>query len=269
MSVINPLILEKALQFSIIPQNFLYKIALGKLRTYSKDFISDKDLVKLKILSNISIFIFFISIVLCYFLIQLSLIFTILVSITISFALFFVFSDYIRSSIIKKHRLFDEAAFLIINSLSINMKSTQSLPRSIELLINKGSTDDYYKKYFESMIFDLNVGADENQLIDEYSKIFRNKRHKYAFQNLKDPNSFINTDPDFLIRLKQEIKMIEDNIVIFVAISCLLPLVLSLVLSLIVSPTSPTLLLFPLLYAVFGSATLRLIQNKSMGGKNV
>ncbi len=257
------------MQFSMIPKEFLYKITLGKIKKHSEDFISENDLVKLVVLCNLAIFSFFISMLLCYFLIQLNLVFTLIVSIVISLALFFVFSDYVRSSIIKKHRLFDEVAFLIINSLSISMKSTQSLPRSIELLLKKGTTDNFYKKHFEDMIFNLNIGADENQTIDENSKMFQNRKHKYAFQSLKKPDSFIETDPDFLTRLKREIKLIEDNMVIFVAISCLLPLVLSLVLSLIVAPTSPTLLLFPLLYAVFGTVTLRLIQNKSMGGKNV
>ena len=262
-------LIQRTMQFSIIPKEFLYRITLGKIRKHSEDFISKSDLVKLVILCNLAILSFFVSMLLCYFLVQLDLIFTLIVSVAISLALFFVFSDYVRSSIIKKRRLFDEVAFLIINSLSIIMKSTQSLPRSIELLLKKGTVDYFYRKYFEDMIFNLNIGADENQTIDETSKMFQNKKHKYAFQNLKNPDSFIETDPDFLIRLKREIKLIEDNMVIFVAISCLLPLVLSLVLSLIVSPTSPTLLLFPLLYAVFGTVTLRLIQNKSMEEKNV
>jgi len=257
------------MQFSIIPKEFLYRITLGKIRKHSEDFISENDLAKLVMLCNLAILSFFVSMLLCYFLIQINLIFTLIVSIAISLALFFVVSDYVRSGIIKKRRLFDEVAFLIINTLSINMKSTQSLPRSIELLLKKGTVDNFYKKYFEDMIFSLNIGADENQTIDENSKMFQNKKHKYAFQSLKNPDFFIETDPDFLTRIKREIKLIEDNIVIFVAISCLLPLVLSLVLSLIVSPTSPTLLLFPLLYAVFGTVTLRLIQNKSMGEKNV
>ncbi len=257
------------MQFSIIPKEFLYRITLGKIRKHSEDFISENDLVKLVVLCNLAILSFFVSMLLCYFLIRLNLIFMLIVSIAISLSLFFVFSDYVRSNIIKKHRLFDEVAFLIINSLAINMKSTRSLPHSIELLLKKGTTDNFYKKYFEDMIFNLNIGVDENQIIAENSRMFQNKKHKYAFQNLKNSDSFIETDPDFLIGLKREIKLIEDNMVIFVAISCLLPLALSLVLSLIVSPTSPTLLLFPLLYAVFGTVTLRLIQNKSMGGKNV
>ena len=165
--------------------------------------------------------------------------------------------------------MFDEIAFLVINSLSINMKSSQSLPRSIELLLKKGVNDKFYKKYFEDMIFELNMGEDEDQIIEKNSDIFQNKRHKYAFQNLKNPDSFIETDPDFLIRIKREIKLIDDNIVIFVAVSCLLPLILSLVLALIVPPNSPTILLFPLLYTVFGTLTLRLIQNKSTSDKNV
>ncbi|MHA1344881.1 MAG: hypothetical protein ACTSVO_08290 [Candidatus Heimdallarchaeaceae archaeon] len=262
-------LIQKTVQFSIIPKEFLYRITLGRIRKHSEDFISDNDLVKLVVLCNLAILSFFVSILLCYFLIQLNFIVTLVVSIAISLAIFFVSSDYIRSGIIKKRILFDEVAFLIINSLSISMKSTQSLPSSIELLLRKGAVDNFYRKYFEDMIFNLNVGADENQIIDENSKMFHNKKHQYAFQSLKNPDFFIKTDPDFLTRLKREIKLIEDNMVIFIAISCLLPLVLSLVLSLIISPTSPTLLLFPLLYAVFGTVTLRLIQNKSMVEKNV
>ncbi|MBY8999310.1 MAG: hypothetical protein KGD64_00140 [Candidatus Heimdallarchaeota archaeon] len=262
-------LLQKTMQFSLIPKEFLYKIILGKIKRHSKDFISERDLTKIIVFSNLSILNFLLSIVLCYFLIQLNIIFTLLVSIVIALSFFFVTSDYIRSNIMKRHHLFDEMAFLIINSLSINMKSTQSLPQSIELLLKKRTVDNFYKEYFEEMVFKFNVGADEDRIIDENSRMFQNKKHRYAFQNLKNPVSFIETDPDFLIKLKREVKLIEDNMVIFVAISCLLPLVLSLVLSLIVAPTSPTLLLFPFLYAVFGTATLRLIQNKSMEGKNV
>ena len=44
------------------------------------------------------------------------------------------------------------------------------------------------------------------KIIDENSKMFQNKKHKYAFQSLKNPDSFIETDPDFLIKLKSWFK---------------------------------------------------------------
>ena len=76
---------------------------------------------------------------------------------------------------------------------------------------------------------------------------------------------FIDSDPDFLLKVKREIKLIEDNVVIFIAVSCLFPLVLSLVLALILPQNSLSLIIFPLMYALFGSFTLRFIQNKSIG----
>ena len=150
-------LIQRTMHFSIVPKEFLYRITLGKIRKHSENFISENDLVKLVVLCNLAILSFFGSMLLCYFLIHLNLIFTLTVSVVISLVLFFVFSDNVRSAIIKRHRLFDEIAFLIINSLSINMKSTQSLPHSIELLLKKGTVDNFYKKYFEDMIFNLNI----------------------------------------------------------------------------------------------------------------
>ena len=98
--------------------------------------------------------------------------------------------------------------------------------------------------------------------------MFLSDRYRHIFQNIKRERTFIDSDPEFLLRVKRQAALIEDNIVIFIAVTCLLPLVLSLVLALIMPQDSLSILLLPLIYALFGSYILRYIQNKNFGVQN-
>jgi hypothetical protein len=247
---------------------FLDRIVLAKVRKHSSFFITEKDLMKLRFIGNSSLIVFILFFVLFHFLTQTNIILTAAISLIIFFVYVFVFGDYIRSTIIKRHQLFDESAFLIINSLSINMISLNSFPKSIEFLFAGSTFDDYYRKYFQNMLFNLNLGEDETTIIEERKEIFLNKQYQNAFQNIMREDFFVDSDPDFLFKIKKTIKLIEDNIIIFIAFSCLFPLVLSLVLALILPANSLIVFVFPLLYSLFGSFALRFIQNKSLGDKN-
>ncbi len=251
-------------QESNILQEFLYKLVLGGIRKHSNFFITDRDLIKIRRISIASVILFLAASLIFYFLTKISIIIAITIGFVAAIAFLFVFGDYVRASILKRHQEFDESAFLILNALSINMISTQSFPHALDFLVTNGIPNRYYNDYFTGMIYNFNMGEDEDQIIQEGKKIFLNKKYQTAFQNIKNEEKFIESDPDFLLRVKKEIKLIEDNIVIFVAVSCLLPLVLSMVLALIVPPGSPTIFVFPLLYALFGIFTLRFVQNKSM-----
>jgi len=251
-------------QFSIFPMKFLDKMILSKVRKHSSFFIAEKDLIKLRFIGNSSILIFVLFFVVFHFLTHANIILTIAVSLIVSIAYVFVFGDYVRSTIIQRHQLFDESAFLIINSLSINMISSNSFPKAVEFLISGSAFDDYYQKYFQEMLFNMNLGEDENTIINEGKEIFLNRQYQNAFQNIKKEDFFVDSDPDFLFKIKKTMKLIEDNIIIFIAFSCLFPLVLSLVLALILPSDSLIVFVFPLLYSLFGTFALRFIQNKSL-----
>ena len=247
---------------------FLYKLILGGVIKHSNFFILDEDLIKIKRISIASVFLFVILSFILHFLTKISIIVTLAISFVSAIAFLFVFGDYIRATILKRHQEFDESAFLVLNALSINMVSTQSFPHAVDFLVVNGISNSYYNEYFTKMIYNFNIGEHEDLIISEGKRIFLNKKYQNAFQNIKNKERFIESDPDFLLRVKKEIKLIEDNIVIFVAVSCLLPLVLSMVLALIFPPESPAIFIFPLLYALFGIFTLRLVQNKSLGDLN-
>jgi len=255
-------------QESRILHEFLYKLILGGVRKHSSFFITEGDLIKIKRICVASVFLFILSSFIFYFLTKISIIIAITISFAAAIAFLFVFGDYIRATILKRHQEFDESAFLILNALSINMVSTQSFPHAVDFLVTNGISNKYYNKYFTEMIYNFNIGEYEDQVISEGKRIFLNKKYQNAFQNIKNEERFIESDPDFLLRVKKEIKLIEDNIVIFVAVSCLLPLVLSMVLALIIPPESPIIFIFPLLYALFGIFTLRFVQNRSLGELN-
>lgn len=246
----------------------LDRLILAKVRKYSSFFITDKDFKKLRFIGNSAIAVFVLFLVVFHFLTHVNILITILISLIVCFTYIFVFGDYIRSTIIQRHQLFDESAFLVINSLSINMISSNSFPKAVEFLIAGDVFDDYYRKYFQEMLFDMNLGENEDMIIEERKEIFLNKQYQNAFQNIKREDFFVDSDPDFLFKIKKTIKLIEDNIIIFIAFSCLFPLVLSLVLALILPSDSLIVFVFPLLYALFGTFSLRFIQNKSIGEKS-
>ena len=255
-------------QTSFKPFEFISRMILGNVRKHSSDFIEREDLIKLKRLSLSSLVVFVVSTLIFYFLTGINISIAIIISFVASISFLFVFGDYIRTAILKRQQEFEETAFLVLNSLSINMISTQSFPHSIDHLISNGISNRYYEDYFKEMIYNFNMGEAEDQILYDGGRIFRNKKYQNAFQNLKNEEKFIESDPDFLLRVKKEIKSIEDNIVIFVAVSCLLPLVLSLVLALIIPPESPSIFVFPLLYALFGTFILRFIHSRSMVESN-
>ena len=213
--------------FSIFPRNLLYRIILGKIKDSSGHFIVERDYTNVRMVGNLTPIIFTISTILVYFVSQYSILLALLIGTITSLGFLIVFGDHIRAKIINRHQEFEEMAFLIINSLSINMQSTESFPHSIELLLSGNISDDYYMKYFQEIIYRLNLGENEDELIQEEGKIFRSTKYQNAFQNIKVENTFIESDPDFLLRVRKKIKLIEDNIVIFIAVSCLLPLVLT------------------------------------------
>ncbi|TFG08659.1 hypothetical protein EU534_02675 [Candidatus Heimdallarchaeota archaeon] len=214
---------------------------------------------------NLTPLIFAISTIVVYFVSQYNILLAFLIGTITSVGFLIVFGDYIRSKVIDKHQEFEEMAFLIINSLSINMQSTESFPHSIELLLSGNVNDDDYMNYFQEIVFRLNLGENEEEIIQREGRIFRSTKYQNAFQNIKVENTFIESDPDFLLRVRKTIKLLEDNIVIFIAVSCLLPLVLSIVLSFILPSDSLIIFIFPLVYAIFGTLILRFMQNRSAG----
>lgn len=256
---------SKVTQFSIFPKAILYRLALGKVEKHSKFFISEKDYRNIRLIGNSSLLFFVISFVLFHYVTLINVPIALLISSIASLSFLFVLSDYIRTKILNRHQKFEETAFLIINSLSINMVATQSFPHSVELLLTKGIKDKYYTKYFQDMLYSLNLGENEDEIINNGGKIFLNKQYETSFQNIKNENAFIESDPEFILYVRKGIKLIEDNIVIFIAVSCLLPLVLSMVLSFLLPSNSPTIFVFPLLYAVFGTLILRFMNNKNIG----
>ena len=246
----------------------LDRLILAKVRKHSNFFVTENDLKRLRFIGNSSILVFALFIVIFHFLTHANIFLTLAIGLIVCFTYIFVFGDYVRSTIIQRHQLFEESAFLVLNSLSINMISSNSFPKAVEFLITGGVFDDYYRKYFQEMIFKLNIGENEDLIIEERKEIFLNKQYQNAFQNIKKEDFFVDSDPDFLFKIKKTIKLIEDNIIIFIAFSCLFPLVLSLVLALILPSDSSIVFVFPLLYALFGTFSLRFIQNKSIGEKN-
>ena len=253
---------SKVTSFSIFPRNLLYRTILGKVKDSSNFFISERDYRDIRLIGNLTPIIFILITVVVYFVTQQNIILGLVIGLISSLGFLIVFGDHIRSKVLERHQKFEETAFLIINSLSINMLSTESFPHSIELLISKSGLDENYKKYFQEMIHNLNLGESEDLLIQEGGKIFQSKKYENAFHNIKTENTFIDSDPDFLLRVRKGMKLIEDNIVIFIAVSCLLPLVLSIVLSFILPSDSLTIFIFPLLYAIFGTLILRFMQNR-------
>jgi len=256
---------SKMMSFSIFPRKLLYRTILGKIKDSSSFFVSEKDYRDIRLVGNLTPIVFIITTVVVFLITQLNIVLGLIIGLISSIGFLFVFGDHIRSKIIERHTKFEETAFLILNSLSINMLSTESFPHSIELLLSKSGIDEDYKKYFQEMIHNLNLGESEDHIIQEGGKIFQTKKYENAFQNIKTENTFIDSDPDFLLRVRRGIKLTEDNIVIFIAVSCLLPLVLSIVLSFILPSDSLTIFVFPLLYAIFGTLILRFMQNRGSG----
>ncbi len=256
---------SRIMSFSVFPKKLLYRVILGKIRNSSSFFISEKDYGNIRLIGNLTPVVFMITTLVVYFITQFNILLGLVIGSISSVGFLIVFGDHIRSKIIQRHQKFEETAFLIINSLSINMLSTGSFPYSIELLLSKSNIDEDYKKYFQEMIHKLNLGEGEEEIIQEGGKIFQTKKYENAFQNIKTENTFIDSDPDFLMRVRRSIKLMEDNIVIFIAVSCLLPLVLSIVLSFILPSDSLTIFVFPLLYAIFGTLILRFMQNREGG----
>ena len=196
-------------QFSIFPKRILYKVALGKVEKHSKFFISETDYRYLRLIGNSTLLFFVVSFVLFYYVTMINVLFALLISSIACVSFLFVLSDYIRSKIINRHKKFEEKAFLIINSLFINMIATQSFPHSLELLLAKGITDKYYTKYFQDMLYNLNLGENEDEIINNGGEIFLNKQYEVAFQNIKNENSFIESDPEFIIHVRKGIKLVK------------------------------------------------------------
>jgi len=249
--------------YSIIPIEILEKRALGKITPNTQLFVKGEDIKQLVKTGNVSVMILIGFGAILYSTTSLNFFFIILISFITSLLFLYIFSDFIRTKINERHQEFDETAFLILNSLAINMVITKSFPHSVNLLASTNCHSEFYRNFFTDILMDLNLGKKEGEIITRSSEVFLSKKNQQYFESILMEEFIVDSDPDFLIRIKKMISITEDNIAIFIAVSCILPLILTLIFSITVSMNSMYLLLFPVFYAVYGSYLLKFIQNKS------
>ncbi|MHA1399171.1 MAG: hypothetical protein ACTSQE_02310 [Candidatus Heimdallarchaeaceae archaeon] len=257
--------LQKIRFFSIIPKGFLHKLFLKRVQSIAPTFVKEEDKIRLYFISNTSIALFVLLLIIQSFIFNFNDLINILLSFIASLAFLFVNGAHTASRIIKRREDLEEQAFLFINSLAINMTTTQSFPHAIELMKKSEIQDQYFQQLQHDILFGLNLGESEEKILERGQYFFQNKRYQYAFLNIKRKETFIDSDPEFLNNIKKMIALLEDNISIFIALSSLFPLVLSLVLSIILPVDSPLIFLFPLFYSLLGSFILRFIQIQSLG----
>ncbi len=246
---------------------FLEYLTVKNMNNKTKHFFTNEDKKRLMQFRNISgsitltLFIFFTQ------LLKWKIANALILSLFMGILNMLICIHYTRSKIIQKHQKFDEKAFLTLNSLSINMTVLNSFPHALENIIEYQLEEENYQKAFQKAIFKLNIGnSKEDQIIEEISAIFLNEKYRRMLRNIKKQTIIIESEPEFLLNIKREIALIEDNISIFIAISCLFPLILSLVISLVVPNDSLLIILFPVFYGFFGTYILQYIQNKTIIG---
>lgn len=242
-------------------------LTVRNVNNKTRHFFTNKDKKRLRQFRNISgsitlsLFIFFTQ------LLKWKITNAIILSLSMGILNMLICIHYTRSKIIEKHQKFEEKAFLILNSLSINMTVLSSFPHALENIIEYQLEEKNYQKTFQKAMFKLNIGnSKEDQVIEEISAIFLNEKYRRILRNIKKQTIMIESEPEFLLNIKREIAFIEDNITIFIAVSCLFPLVLSLIISLIVPYDSLLIILFPVFYGFFGTYILQYIQNKTVRG---
>jgi len=245
--------------YSSLPDSLVKKLVLGKSKL--DHFASEQDITKTKKFILLSIILSLVSFVV-FIILGLNL----LLSAVLSFCLFpfslFVLCGHVRSQIFTRYKTFDETAYILLNSISIGLLIYKSIFYSIDLLLKKDIVNDQYSTIFKDLLMQANFGGDENQLIRNFAQTFFSEEYIVVLENLSG-GRYIESSPNFLLQMKREMGIIEDNIVIFIALSCLLPLALSMVIPLIINANSILLLLFPLFFGLFGSFFLRYIQDRS------
>ncbi len=255
-------------RISVIPTAILERLFLSKIQSIAPSYINDKDKKRLYFISNASILLGLILFVIELFFFRFNSIISILIAIGITSASLLVNGMANSANILKRRRDLEEQAFLFLNALSINILSTQSFPKAIQVLSENETENHYLNKLQKEIIFALNIGKSEDKILDEFQHFFNDKKYQYIFRNIKNNNAFVNSDPDFLFEIKRSMGKLEDNLAIFIAVSTLFPLVLSLALSIMLPANSVSILLFPIIYAIIGSLLLKIIEIQSLGDVN-
>ena len=172
---------KKIADFSIFPQSFLIRIILGKLKDETRFFTSDKDYKNMKLIGNFSVLSSVCMIFIQIFIFDISIYYALIISFLFMISVLLIFGGHIKAKIIRLHQQFDEEAFLVLNSLSINMISTGSFFLSVDTLLCENILNKYYTKYFREIVFNANLGKSEDQLISDAKTVFLTDRYKEVF----------------------------------------------------------------------------------------
>lgn len=251
------------MNITLVPRSILERLIFGKINDQTRFFISDRDYQSITIVGNMAIVFAIFTTILQIFLYQIAIGYAIITGILVGISLMLIYGGHIKAKIIQLHQQFDRDAFLMINALSINMVTTGSFFSSVDNLLQEDMANRYYNKYFKDIIFNANLGKNELQLINEAKEIFLTSKYKEIFSNL-NKNIYVYSEPEFLQKIKKKIGIIEDYIVVFIAVSSLFPLSLTFILAMFSKHASISLMLFPFFYGIIGSLILRLMQNKFM-----
>ncbi|UJG42743.1 MAG: hypothetical protein K9W46_10185 [Candidatus Heimdallarchaeum endolithica] len=248
----------------IVVETLLVNIQFKKV----KAFIFPEHIKKLVRRSNIAFFSSISILIIQLLVIKVNLLLTIVISIITYITIVEISALSTISSILRQKSKFDEQTFLFINSLSMSMTAIQSLPFALEMINDFDVQNLKLKNFQKNLMFQLNLNESETHVLEEEKNFFEYKEYQQAFSRIARKESFIESDPYFLNKIKREMNAIEDNISIFIAFSSLLPLILSLIVSIVLSSDSFLIFLFPLLYSLIGSLILQFIQFNNFGEKN-
>ena len=248
----------------IVVEALLVNIQFKKV----KAFIFPEHIKKLVRRSNIAFFFSTSILIIQLLVIKVNLLLTIVISIITYITIVEISALSTISSILRQKSKFDEQTFLFINSLSMSMTAIQSLPFALEMINDFDVQNLKLKNFQKNLMFQLNLNESETHVLEEEKNFFEYKEYQQAFSRIARKESFIESDPYFLNKIKREMNAIEDNISIFIAFSSLLPLILSLIVSIVLPSDSFLIFLFPLLYSLIGSLILQFIQFNNFGEKN-
>jgi len=248
----------------IVVEALLVNIQFKKV----KAFIFPEHIKKLVRRSNIAFFSSISILIIQLLVIKVNLLLTIVISIITYITIVEISALSTISSILRQKSKFDEQTFLFINSLSMSMTAIQSLPFALEMINDFDVQNLKLKNFQKNLMFQLNLNESETHVLEEEKNFFEYKEYQQAFSRIARKESFIESDPYFLNKIKREMNAIEDNISIFIAFSSLLPLILSLIVSIVLPSDSFLIFLFPLLYSLIGSLILQFIQFNNFGEKN-
>ncbi|UJG39891.1 MAG: hypothetical protein K9W45_08510 [Candidatus Heimdallarchaeum aukensis] len=247
-----------------IVETLLVKIQFKKVETS----IFPEHVKKLVTRSNIAFLLSIFILVIQLVFIKLNLLLTIFVSIITYITILEISALSTVSAILRQKSKFDEQTFLFINSLSMSMTTVQSLPFALEMTNKFDIQNSKLRNFQKKLMFQLNLNTNESQVLENEKNFFEHEGYQQAFSRIARKESFIESDPYFLNKIKREMTAIEDNISIFITFSSLLPLILSLIVSIILPSNSFLIFLFPLLYSLIGSFILQFIQFSNVGEKN-